>query len=71
MVNPSQVHPLILAQYKIRGARITYGDIHIFTHWHLTHEPALLIGMDVLGLVEVFIIDYRRHELQLRRRASE
>jgi predicted aspartyl protease len=60
--------PIDLGSIQIRGARITYGDMHIFTHWHLTHEPALLIGMDVLGLVEVFIIDYRRHELQLRMR---
>lgn len=51
---------------EIQGARITYGDMHIFEHWHLTQEPALLIGMDALGLLDVFIIDYRRHELQLR-----
>ena len=51
---------------EIQGARITYGDMHIFEHWHLTKEPALLIGMDALGLLDVFIIDYRRHELQLR-----
>lgn len=55
---------------EIQGARITYGDMHIFEHWHLTNEPALLIGMDALGLLDVFIIDYRRHELQLRTRAA-
>jgi hypothetical protein len=54
----------------IQGARITYGDMHIFEHWHLTHEPALLIGMDVLGLLDVFVVDYRRHELQLRTRGA-
>jgi predicted aspartyl protease len=60
--------PINFGSIQIQGARITYGDMHIFAHWHLTHEPALLIGMDVLGLLEVFIIDYRRHELQLRMR---
>ena len=60
--------PINFGSIHIQGARITYGDMHIFAHWHLTHEPALLIGMDVLGLLEVFIIDYRRHELQLRMR---
>jgi hypothetical protein len=49
----------------IQNARITYGDMHIFEHWHLINEPALLIGMDALGLLDVFIIDCRRHELQL------
>lgn len=60
--------PINFGSIQIQGARITYGDMHIFAHWHLTHEPALLIGMDVLGLLEVFIIDYRRHELQFRMR---
>src|SRR3984893_5112995 len=60
--------PIELGSIQIRGARITYGDMHIFEHWHLTKEPALLIGMDALGLLDVIIIDYRRHELQLRTR---
>jgi hypothetical protein len=33
-------------------------------------QPALLIGMDAIGLLDVFIIDYRRHELQLRTRVD-
>jgi len=59
-----------LGSIQIQGARICYGDMHIFEHWHLIREPALLIGMDALGLLDVFIIDYRRHELQLRTRAG-
>jgi predicted aspartyl protease len=62
--------PIELGSIQIRGARITYGDMHIFEHWHLTKEPALLIGMDALGLLDVIIIDYRRHELQLRTRVA-
>jgi hypothetical protein len=42
--------------------------MQIFEHWHMAREPTLLIGMDVLGLLDVFVIDYRRHELQLRTR---
>jgi hypothetical protein len=34
----------------------------------LTDTPALLIGMDILGLVDALIIDYRRGELQIRPR---
>ena len=30
----------------------------------------VLSAMDVLGFIEVFIIDYRRHELQLRMRTK-
>jgi predicted aspartyl protease len=60
--------PIELGSIKILGAGITYGDMHIFEHWDLTKEPTLLIGMDVLGLLDTFIIDYRRNELQLRMR---
>lgn len=58
--------PIMLGRIEIRGARITYGEVRIFEHWQLTQEPALLIGMDALGLLDALIIDYRRHELQLR-----
>jgi predicted aspartyl protease len=62
--------PIELGTLKIQGARITYGDMQIFKYWHLTQQPALLVGMDVIGLLDVFIIDYRRHEIQLRTRAQ-
>ena len=63
--------PITLDSIRILDARITYGDMQIFGHWHLTNKPALLIGMDVLGLLDTFIIDYRRHELQLRMRTDQ
>jgi predicted aspartyl protease len=62
--------PIELGSIQIRGVRVTYGAMQIFEHWHLTHEPVLLIGMDVIGLLDVFIIDYRRRELELRMRAG-
>lgn len=43
--------------------RVTFGDIHI-----LTDEPALLIGMDIIELLESLVIDYKRRELHLRPR---
>jgi len=63
--------PIMLGRIEIRGARITYGEVRIFEHWHLTHEPAMLIGMDALGLLDTLIIDYRRHELQIRMRDGQ
>jgi hypothetical protein len=53
---------------EIRYHDVTFGDMHIFEHWHMTHEPAMLVGMDALGLLDMLIIDYRRHELQIRMR---
>jgi predicted aspartyl protease len=60
--------PIEIGSIRIRSGRITYGDMHIFEHWHLTKEPELLIGMDALGLLGILIIDYRRHEIQLHTR---
>lgn len=60
--------PITLGGIEISGARITYGEVRIFEHWHLTREPTLMIGMDALGLLDELIIDYRRRELELRTR---
>lgn len=51
---------------KISDSGVTFADMYIFTHWKLTAEPAILIGMDVLGLLDALVIDYRRHELHMR-----
>ncbi len=52
----------------IHTDRMTFADMRIFEYWKMTQEPALLIGMDALGLLDTLIIDYRRSELQLRMR---
>jgi predicted aspartyl protease len=51
---------------QIRDSGVTFGDMYIFKQWNLMHEPAILIGMDALGLLDTLVIDYRRHELQMR-----
>ena len=50
----------------VRGAHITFGDMYLFEHWKLTDKPVLLLGMDVLGRLDVLIIDYHMHEMQIR-----
>jgi hypothetical protein len=69
--------PLLMGEVEQGGVveihyhDITFGDMRIFEHWHLTGEPVMLIGMDALGLLDTLIIDYRRHELQIRMRDEE
>lgn len=63
--------PIELGPFKIFDAHIAYGQMQVFEHWHLTKEPAVLLGMDVIGLLDTFIIDYRSHELQLRMRDDQ
>jgi hypothetical protein len=50
----------------VRNPAMTFADFEIFEHWKMIDEPAMLMGMDVLGLVETLIIDYRRKELQVK-----
>ena len=50
----------------VKGVHVTFGDMYLFQHWGLTEEPALTIGMDLLGTFDVLIIDYARRELQVR-----
>jgi predicted aspartyl protease len=59
-----------LGNVTVRNARVNFLDLHIFDHWRMLDEPALLIGMDVLGVLDTFILDYRRRELQLLTRRN-
>ncbi len=61
------VPPINFGSLQIRSANVTFVDLYIFEQWKLLNEPALIIGMDVLGLLDTLILDYKRRELQLRR----
>ena len=60
--------PVDIAGLTIQGMRVTFGDLYIFDAWKMTDDPALLIGMDIIGLLDGLIIDYKRRELHLRPR---
>ncbi len=49
-----------------RHVVVAFGDFHIFDVWGLSDEPALIIGMDVLGAMDTFMIDFRLAEIHLR-----
>lgn len=49
-----------------RNVVVTFGDFHIFDVWSLNEEPALIIGMDVLGAMDTVTIDFRLAEIRLR-----
>jgi predicted aspartyl protease len=62
--------PVDIGGIKITGMRVTFGDLYIFEAWKLTNEPALLIGMDVIGVLDAVVIDYKLKELHLKARRS-
>jgi len=51
---------------RIKDLVVTFGNLHVFTIWSLLEEPALLIGMDLLGAVPSFVVDYRRREFHFK-----
>ncbi len=58
--------PIQLGPIQIQTSHMTFADMRIFEYWKMTKEPAVLIGMDALGLLDTLVIDYRRRELHLR-----
>jgi hypothetical protein len=68
-IQDGEIIPIPAIQFgriQILDSGVTFGDMYIFKQWNLLHEPAILIGMDALGLLDTLVIDYRRHELQMR-----
>ena len=63
-----RIPTIIAGSLLVSGAHINFADLFIFEHWKLDQRPSILIGMDVLGVLDTLIIDYRRRELQIRTR---
>ncbi len=50
---------------------LIFGDFYVFKLWHLETQPAIVIGMDMLGSVEQLVIDYQRCEVRVRPRGTQ
>jgi predicted aspartyl protease len=57
---------IAVGQANLMDLPVAFGDLHVFEIWGLTETPALVIGMDLLGTLREFVVDYRRREFQLR-----
>ncbi len=62
---------MYLGDLEIADLKVTFGDFDVFRLWDLEHEPAIVIGMDVLGTVDALMIDYRRGELRVLPRGGD
>jgi len=49
----------------LTNLEVIFADFHVFQLWGLDKEPAMLIGMDMLGVLERLVIDYRRNEVSM------
>ena len=57
---------ITIGQADLVDLPVTFGDLHVFKIWGLTESPALVIGMDLLGMLQEFVVDYRRREFLLK-----
>jgi hypothetical protein len=63
-----RIPSIVAGEIILRNAQILFSDLYIFEHWKLESKPAVLIGMDVLGILDTLVIDYSLGELQIRTR---
>jgi predicted aspartyl protease len=61
-----QVPSITAGQMIVRNPLIKFADLYIFNHWQLGNRPAVLLGMDILGVLDTLVIDYRLAELHVR-----
>jgi predicted aspartyl protease len=54
-----------IGDLTVTNFEVIFADFHVFKHWELDQEPAMLIGMDMLGVLDRIVIDYRRNEVSV------
>ena len=57
-----------IGEVSLLNLSVTFGDLHVFQIWGLEDEPAILVGMDLIGTLQRFIVDYKRQEIHLQAR---
>lgn len=53
------------AGVSLRQTPVLVGDFHVFDLWGLSRQPAMLMGVDILGRFRTVSIDLKRGELLL------
>lgn len=56
---------LLMGGVELTRIPVLVGDLHTFAVWGLADEPAMLLGVDLLGLFQTVTIDLLRGELIL------
>jgi hypothetical protein len=60
-----EIREATIGDMTLTNLEVIFADFHVFKLWGLDQEPALLIGMDMLGVLERLVIDYRRNEVSM------
>jgi predicted aspartyl protease len=54
-----------IGDMTLTNLEVIFADFHVFQLWELDQEPAMLIGMDMLGVLDRLVIDYKRNEISM------
>jgi len=54
-----------IGDMTLTNLEVIFADFHVFKLWGLDQQPAMLIGMDMIGVLERLVIDYRRNEVSM------
>jgi hypothetical protein len=60
-----EIKEATIGDMTLTNMEVIFADFHVFKLWGLHQEPAMLIGMDMLGVLERLVIDYRRNEVSM------
>jgi len=60
-----EIHEATLGDLTLSNLEVIFADFHVFKLWGLDQQPAMLIGMDMLGVLDRLVIDYRRNEVSM------
>jgi hypothetical protein len=59
------VNDATVGDMTLSNLEVIFADFHVFKLWGLDQQPAMLIGMDMLGVLDRLVIDYRRNEVSM------
>jgi hypothetical protein len=54
---------LRMAGVTVGRFEVVYGDFEVFRIWDVVDQPAIVLGIDVLGQMDAIMIDYTRSEI--------
>lgn len=60
-----RVPAIAIDTMRIENVELVFGDFHIFKVWNMQNEPAMIIGMDVLGTTTALGIDFKNHDVYM------
>jgi predicted aspartyl protease len=60
-----EIKEATIGDMTLTNMEVIFADFHVFKLWGLHQQPAMLIGMDMIGVLDRLVIDYRRNEVSM------